>query len=127
MLLVRLHNCALTLNNDVPGLDGDLDPLGDVEQFLRVAVAQLSAKFIAVCGCAVVRDLEASDGRRAGDISWNAALRESYSDGRRTCTSSWRLLRVSDCRQRLFANLGVLQRDCVRPSELEQANQDPCR
>ena len=32
----------LTLNNDIPGLDGDLDPLGDLEKFLGVAVAQLS-------------------------------------------------------------------------------------
>ena len=29
---------SLTLDNDIPGLDGDLDPLGDLEQFLRVAV-----------------------------------------------------------------------------------------
>lgn len=29
--------CVRTLNDNVPGLDGDLDPLGDLEQFLRVA------------------------------------------------------------------------------------------
>ena len=34
---------ALTLNNDVPGLDSDLDPLGDLEQFLGMAVKNLSA------------------------------------------------------------------------------------
>lgn len=35
--------CALTLDNNVPGLDADLDPLGDFKQFLGVAVAHLSA------------------------------------------------------------------------------------
>lgn len=39
-------NCALTLNDNVPGLDGDLDPLGDLEQFLGVAMVQLSAKVL---------------------------------------------------------------------------------
>jgi hypothetical protein len=33
-----LRKCPLTLDNDIPGLDGDLDPLGDLEQFLGVAV-----------------------------------------------------------------------------------------
>jgi hypothetical protein len=32
----------LTLDNDIPSLDGDLDPLGDFKKFLGVAVAQLS-------------------------------------------------------------------------------------
>jgi hypothetical protein len=41
----RSGRFALTLNDDIPGLDGDLDPLGDFEQFLGVAVAQLSVKF----------------------------------------------------------------------------------
>jgi hypothetical protein len=47
--------CAPTLNDDVPGLDGDLDPLGDLEQFLGVAVAQLSVQFLhpQVSHCAV--------------------------------------------------------------------------
>lgn len=36
----------LTLNNDIPGLDGDLDPLRDLEKFLGVAVAQLSVHFL---------------------------------------------------------------------------------
>ena len=40
---MRLLSCALTLNKNVPVLDGDLDALGDGEFFLRVAVAQLSA------------------------------------------------------------------------------------
>jgi hypothetical protein len=35
--------CALTLNNNIPVLDLDLDALGDLELFLRVAVVQLSA------------------------------------------------------------------------------------
>lgn len=39
---VHLRNCPLTLNDDIPGLDGDLDPLGDVEQFLGVAVPIVS-------------------------------------------------------------------------------------
>ena len=34
------------LNDDIPGLDGDLDPLGDFEQFLRVAVERLSVQFV---------------------------------------------------------------------------------
>jgi len=38
-----LHLLALTLNDDIPGLNRDLDPLGDLEQFLGVAVAQLLA------------------------------------------------------------------------------------
>lgn len=33
-----LRNCPLTLYDDISGLDGDLDPLGDVKQFLGVAV-----------------------------------------------------------------------------------------
>ena len=33
----------LTLNYDIPGLDVDLDPLGDLEQFLGVAVVPMSA------------------------------------------------------------------------------------
>ena len=40
---MRLLSCALTLNKNVPVLDGDLDALGDGELFLRVAVAQLLA------------------------------------------------------------------------------------
>lgn len=46
-----------TLNDNVPGLDGDLDPLGDLEQFLRVAVAQLSVLFVhlqCIAACAFV-------------------------------------------------------------------------
>jgi len=39
-MLARL---PLTLNDDIPGLDGDLDPLGDLEQFLGVAINPLSA------------------------------------------------------------------------------------
>jgi hypothetical protein len=35
-------HCPLTLNDDIPGLDGDLDPLGDLEQFLGVAVPYVS-------------------------------------------------------------------------------------
>jgi hypothetical protein len=34
------------LDDDIPGLDGDLDPLGDFEQFLRVAVVRLSVQFV---------------------------------------------------------------------------------
>jgi hypothetical protein len=34
------------LDDDIPGLDGDLDPLGDFEQFLRVAVKRLSVQFV---------------------------------------------------------------------------------
>jgi hypothetical protein len=37
---------ARALNDDIPGLDGDLDPLGDFEQFLRVAAARLSVQFV---------------------------------------------------------------------------------
>lgn len=36
---------ALTLNDDIPGLDGDLDSLGDIELFLGVAIAELSVMF----------------------------------------------------------------------------------
>lgn len=43
-----LYLVALTLNDDIPGLDGDLDPLGDLEQFLGVAVAQLLAHVQAI-------------------------------------------------------------------------------
>jgi hypothetical protein len=42
------RNCQLTLNGNVPGLNVDLDPLGDLEQFLGVAVAQLSAQVLHV-------------------------------------------------------------------------------
>lgn len=37
------YHCRLTLNDNVPGLDGDLDPLGDFEQFLGVAVVPMLA------------------------------------------------------------------------------------
>lgn len=47
--------CALTLNNDVTGLDGDLDPRRDLEQFLGVAVAQLSAHVHAIQSFSLVR------------------------------------------------------------------------
>jgi hypothetical protein len=43
----RLRNCPLTLYDDISGLDGDLDPLGDVKQFLGVAVP-LSASVHAI-------------------------------------------------------------------------------
>ena len=45
-VLCMCCGCAPTLNDNVPGLDGDLDPLGDLEQFLGVAVAQLSVLFV---------------------------------------------------------------------------------
>jgi hypothetical protein len=51
-----LMRCALTLNDNVPGLDGDLDPLGDCEKFLRVAVALLSVNVLEIpcfASCAV--------------------------------------------------------------------------
>lgn len=44
----KFQNKSLTLDDDIPGLNGDLDPLGDVEQFLRVAIAQWSAQFLAI-------------------------------------------------------------------------------
>jgi hypothetical protein len=37
-----VRTIPLTLDDDIPGLDGDLDPLGDVEQFLGVAVPNVS-------------------------------------------------------------------------------------
>lgn len=40
--ILHPYNCRLTLNDDVPGLDGDLDPLGDLEQFLGVAISLVS-------------------------------------------------------------------------------------
>jgi hypothetical protein len=43
VFLRDLIPCALTLNNNIPVLDLDLDALGDLELFLRVAVVQLSA------------------------------------------------------------------------------------
>jgi hypothetical protein len=44
----RIINGALTLNDYVPGLDGDLDPLGNFESLLRVAVVRLLAEVLAV-------------------------------------------------------------------------------
>jgi hypothetical protein len=41
----KVGDCAPTLNDNVPGLDGDLDPRGDIKQFLGVAVAHLSVQF----------------------------------------------------------------------------------
>jgi hypothetical protein len=37
-----LRHALLTLNDDISGLDGDLDPLGDFEQFLGVAIPNVS-------------------------------------------------------------------------------------
>ena len=45
---IQYSQCALTLNDNVPGLDGDLDPLGDFKKFLRVAVTRLSAEVLVV-------------------------------------------------------------------------------
>lgn len=41
-----LFYAKLTLNDHITGLDGDLDALGNLEQFLRMAMAQLSAQFL---------------------------------------------------------------------------------
>ena len=38
-----LRTCPHALDNNVPGLDGDLDPLRDIKQFLGVAVIPMSA------------------------------------------------------------------------------------
>jgi hypothetical protein len=38
----QMRRCPLTLNDDIPGLDGDLDPLGDFKQFLGVTVPNVS-------------------------------------------------------------------------------------
>jgi len=46
VFLRACENREPTLNDNVPGLDGDLDPLGDLEQFLGVAVAQLSVPIV---------------------------------------------------------------------------------
>jgi hypothetical protein len=84
-MTVRL---PLTLNDDIPGLDGDLDPLGDLEQFLGVAVVPLSAcvsNYFSCCGASGDFD----DGVRAscGD-SVSAVHRIGFGGGGRTCTSS---------------------------------------
>jgi hypothetical protein len=43
VFLIGALPCALTLDKNIPVLDLNLDALGDLELFLRVAVAQLSA------------------------------------------------------------------------------------
>jgi hypothetical protein len=51
-----LESATGTLNDNVPGLDGDLDPLGDLEQFLRVAVAKCQPRSCIVSNvCVAVR------------------------------------------------------------------------
>ena len=94
---MRLLSCALTLNKNVPVLDGDLDALGDGELFLRVAVSHLSAKVLDsdVCSWWNLLSRRPLTGRKRE----NRAMRRFDSrvlGDKRTCTSSWRLLWVSD-------------------------------
>jgi hypothetical protein len=77
-----LRKCPRTLNDDIPGLDGDLDPLGDVEQFLGVAVPNVSpysSKSLIRVRCG-----QADFGRVCGACfrecaSWEAATEQSPS------------------------------------------------
>lgn len=81
---------ALTLDDDIPGLNGDLDPLGDFEQFLGVAIAQLSVRFDILHGCMILFAPRSGNSLLQGndfdDRRWVFGC--AGVDGMRTCTSS---------------------------------------
>jgi hypothetical protein len=87
---IILRRGQLTLNDDIPGLNGDLDPLGDLEQFLGVAVPHVSpcSSISRICCDAGGRDglcahFVCSAMEFVGSGDWAVAPVD-----RRTCTSS---------------------------------------
>jgi hypothetical protein len=77
-----LRKSPRTLNDDIPGLDGDLDPLGDVEQFLGVAVPNVSpcsAKSLIRVRCGQADFGRVCDACFRGCNAWEAATEQSLS------------------------------------------------
>jgi hypothetical protein len=88
-LKIEQNSLQLTLNDHIAGLDGDLDPLGDFEQFLGMAArnCQLWPVFD-ICACVFPRGLEWIPGPASRGLQAQFAGGACVSRGRRTCTSS---------------------------------------